>query len=117
MKLLAALALVSFSATALAQESGITIKNIEYYNSLRWKNESSMEVYVDKTYRLPEESRVKRRQSRCDAVVPYRNFYPYSYSYYARPMPYVYYTNGFNMGYNTVYYYPIHIGRHRRHHR
>lgn len=100
--------------SALAQESGLVVRNIEYYNSLRWKTESSMEVYIDKTYKLPEDSRVRRRRESRPVVVPYRGFYPYSYGYYYSPAPSVYYTNGFNMGYNAVYYYPIHFGR-RRH--
>lgn len=102
MKSLTSLAFILSTTLCYAQE----IKNIEYYNSLKWKNESSMVVYVDKTYKLPEESRVVK--VRREVVIPYQNFYPYVYSH---PVANVYYTNGFNMGFNSVYYCPIRFGR------
>lgn len=128
MKAAATAILIYLSTSLFAQDSeSRTVKNIDYYNSLKWKNSSSLETYIDKTYSLPAEPAKNRRSWSNGAIVPYRYWYPYSYacnvSYYGNVFnsigyPNVYYTNGFNMGYNAVYYVPIRLGhRHRRHHR
>jgi hypothetical protein len=120
--------LIYLSTSLFAQDSeSHIVKNIDYYNSLKWKNSGSLEIYIDKTYRLPGEAAKNSKSWSNGATVPYRYWYPYNYAYneaYCNNVfnrigySNVYYTNGFNMGYNAVYYTPIRFGhRHGRHHR
>ena len=116
--------LIYLSTSLFAQDSeSHIVKNIDYYNSLKWKNSSSLETYIDKTYRLPADPAKNRRSWSNGAIVPYRYWYPYNYAYansYQAAVfnSNVYYTNGFNMGYNAVYYVPIRFGhRHCRNRR
>ena len=62
--------------TGLEQSVDKPIRNIDYYNSLRWKDEASLRVYVDCTYTLPTKP-VTPPKSRRRIIFPYR-YYPYS---------------------------------------
>lgn len=120
MRKIATAIMISLSSTMFAQSGeGDIVKNIDYFNSLKWKTQASLEVYIDKTYKLPEAASKDAKSRAVFAVVPYRHWYPYNYAYANSYLPTgfnsnVYYTNGFNMGYNSVHYLPIRLGHRRR---
>lgn len=105
MKNIATAILLFCSLSLFAQKP---VKDINYYNSLVWKDEASLVVNVDKTYKLPSEEKSKIIYNTINyTVVPYSHYYPYNYPYYNN----FYYTNGFT----PVYYTPIRfVRRHRR---
>lgn len=83
------------------------IRDIRYYNSLEWKNDASLKVYIDCTYTLPLENKnVNKKPVNYYYVSPYRYSYPYMNNYR------YYYPYGYNMG----YYIPLRFDRHHNHH-
>jgi len=87
------------------------IKDIRYYNSLEWKNDNSLKVYIDCTYTLPLENKiVNKKPFNYVYISPYRYNYQYL-NYYRYYNPY-----GYDMGYNRVYYMPLRIDRYHNHH-
>ena len=75
MKKIIATAAMLMSINSYAQS---TIKDTNYYNSLQWKTDRSMQVYMDCTYTLPSTpQRVKYvyRNTQYN-VFPYRSFGP-----------------------------------------
>ena len=78
MKKIIATAAMLMSINSYAQS---TIKDTNYYNSLQWKTDRSMQVYMDCTYTLPSKpQRVKYvyRNTQYN-VFPYRNLGPVYY--------------------------------------
>lgn len=94
MKIILSITFAFILSTGFTQTPEKNIRNIDYYNSLIWKNDASLKVYIDCTYTLPTKPKSKPK-IRHTIILPYR-YYPYTR-----------YVNGYDPGFwfpNRIYY-------------